>query len=145
MLAREIEIPTKEEFLKQRILGRLAAEVVERFGTDLEQYLDYYEANEEYLVPGSERLSYVVDVDAASLKLSNRDPAILDVAIGLLEQDGENALARRVLDRYTEESFDTASEWRNWFKASADRLYFAEVNGHKFEVAPERLRGVEGQ
>ena len=146
ILEREIEIPTREEFLRQRILGRLAPEVVERFGTDLGKYLDYYEANEEYLVPGSQRLSYVVDVDAASLALSNRDPVILDVAIGLLEQDGENALARRVLDRYTDESFDTASEWRNWFEASADRLYFAEVNGHRFEVAPELLHDrIEGQ
>ena len=139
VLAREIEIPTKEEFLEQRILARLAPEIVERFGTDLEKYLEYYEANVEYLVPGSERLSYLVDPDAASLEISNRDPVILDVAISLLEQDGENALARRVLDRYTEESFGTPSEWREWFEASADRLYFAEVNGHKFEVAPERL------
>ncbi len=140
ILNREIEIPTKEEFLKQRILGRLAPEVVERFGTDLEAYLEYYEANEEYLVPGSARLSYVVDDDAASLKTSNRDPVILDTAISLLEQDGENALARRVLDRYTDESFDTASQWREWFDSKAARLYFAEVNGHKFEVAPEPLR-----
>ena len=140
VLAREIEIPTKEEFLKQRILGRLAPEIVERFGTDLTKYLEYYEANAEYLVPGSERLSYVVDADAAALEKSNRDPAILDAAIGLLERDSENALARRVLDRYTEESFDTARQWRNWFEASAGRLYFAEVNGHKFEVAPEPLR-----
>ncbi|MDE0227179.1 MAG: hypothetical protein OXP28_18880 [Gammaproteobacteria bacterium] len=140
ILAREIEIPTREEFLEQRILGRLAPAVVERFGTDLEKYLEYYEANVEYLVPGTERLSYVVDADAASLETSNRDPVILDVAISLLEQDGENALARRVLDRYTEESFDTASGWREWFEANADHLYFAEVNGHKFEVAPERLR-----
>ena len=146
VLAREIEIPTKEEFLEQRILGRLAPEIVERFGTDLDKYLEYYEANVEYLVPGSERLSYVVDADAASLEVSNRKPVILDVAISVLEQDGENALARRVLDRYTEESFDTASEWRKWFEASADRLYFAEVNGHKFEVAPEPLHHlVEGQ
>ena len=141
VLAREIEIPSREEFLEQRILGRLASEVVERFGTDLEKYLEYYEANVEYLVPGSERLSYVVDDDAASLQISNRDPVILDVAISLLEQDGENALARRVLDRYTEESFDTAPEWREWFKANANRLYFAEVNGHKFEVAPEPFHG----
>jgi len=146
VLAREIEIPTREEFLEQRILGRLAPEVVERFGTDLEKYLEYYEANVEYLVPGSERLSYVVDDDAASLWMSNRDASILDAAISLLEEDGENALARRVLDRYTEESFDTASEWRKWFQANADRLYFAEVNGHKFEVAPEPLHDrVEGQ
>lgn len=146
VLTQEIEIPTREEFLEQRILGRLAPELVERFGTDLDKYLEYYEANVEYLVPGSERLSYVADADAATLEISNRDPVILDAAISLLEQDGENALARRVLDRYTGESFDTAPEWRKWFEAVADRLYFAEVNGHKFEVAPERLHDhVEGR
>ena len=147
MLAQESpEVPTMEEYIEQRILGRLPDELVSEFGMEFDKYLDYYEENLEYLMPASGRYQYLADEDVVALGVSNRDPAILDTAISLWEQDSGNEHVRRILERYTTESFESASEWRAWYEANAGRFYFAELNGHKFRVIPaSSANGATGQ
>ncbi|MDH5455231.1 MAG: hypothetical protein OEY37_04105 [Gammaproteobacteria bacterium] len=131
------EIPTLDDYVEQRILDRLPEELVDRFGMDLGRYLDYYEENVEFLVPDSSPYQYVVDPDAAALGVSNRQTEILDRAISLLEHDPTDPRARRLLARYTAASLETPAEWREWFAANVDRMYFAELNGQKFRLIPD--------
>ena len=68
---------------------------------------------------------------------SNRKVETLQRLIELLDDPKQAAAARRGLARYTRETFQTPQEWRAWFAKSRDRIYFTDVGGYKFLVAPE--------
>ena len=131
------DIPSESEWLNDRVKNAFPEQLFERFGTNRDDYLKYYEKNLEFLVPGSGKYQYVVDADVESLNIANRDPQVLNVAISWLEEDTGDSRARSILERYTAESFDTAAEWREWFDKNADRFYFTDLDGHRFEVVPE--------
>jgi hypothetical protein len=129
-------------------------EVRKPFGTDAEKYLAYYRENREYLhpmwgvgTPGSPdppRNLLAVDEDVKRLYLSNRKVGLLKRCVSLLEKGEEVKLARRVLKRYTNEQFADAKEWRDWLDKNRDRLFFSDVGGYKFFVAPEGKQAVAG-
>jgi hypothetical protein len=45
--------------------------------------------------------------------------------------------ARRLLARYTNESFQSAEQWQSWFEENKDRIFFSDVGGFKFFVVPK--------
>jgi hypothetical protein len=112
----------------------LPSELRDQFGNDVSKWRAYYQDNLEYLRPGEDPSVFVVDVDAASLRISNRDVRILDHCIGLLERRQDEQLAHRLLDRYTEKTFDTPAEWRAWFVQHKNRLFFCDSAGYRFRV-----------
>jgi hypothetical protein len=120
-----------ENFIK----GLFPASLRERFGTDAEKYLRFYRENLEYL-----RSSYdhkiSVDEDVKSLGLSNRKVELLDRCVSMLEKHENPELALRVLGRYTNETYTNAKDWRNWLDTNRARLFFTDVGGFKFLVAP---------
>ena len=131
------DILAESEWLNDRVKKAFPKKLVEKFGTDRDAYLKYYEANLEYLIPGNKKSHYIVDADAKSLELSNRDSKILSVAIDLLNKGGDNSkTAQRILERYTNESFTTAAQWQKWYDRNVGLFYFTDLNGHKFEVVP---------
>ena len=109
-----------------------------RFGDDPQKYIAWVEENMEFF--RSEGESYksklVVDEDVKALGLSNRSVALLDRCVAMLEQGDRPELARRVLERYTDEAFDDPAAWRSWLDENRDRLFFTEVGGYKFVVVP---------
>ena len=114
-----------------------------RFGMDAEKYWAYYSENFEYLylqpdVDESTGIStpFLVDEDAKALGTSNRQVASLDKWVSMLEQGNDRALALRLLNRYTQEEFDTPGKWRAWFEKNRKQLFFSDVGGFKFFVAP---------
>jgi hypothetical protein len=52
----------------------------------------------------------------------------------MLEQKENVDLAQRVLERYTTQKFTTAAEWRAWFSANKNNLFYTEAGGFKFMV-----------
>jgi hypothetical protein len=108
-----------------------------RFGTDSEKYLAYYRENLEYLHPSSSIL--VVDEDVKNLCLSNRKVEILDRCVRMLEEGDRSELALRILRRYTTENLQDASAWRAWLEEGRGRLFFTDVGGYKFLVAPASI------
>ena len=112
----------------------LNQDLVEQIGENWNQYLEYYLDNFDYLTTVG-RGQVDVDPDAQALGIANNDPAILDAAIERLGGP-DDELAARILARYTNESFDSADEWRAWVDTSRDRLYFTETGGYKFLVQP---------
>jgi hypothetical protein len=123
------EVQSFEDYVK----GYVTPELFARFGTDTKAYHEYYKANYEYYyVAGQHGLQ--LDTDAQKLGLSNRNTALLDKCIHLLEQNKDTALARRILIRYTTVDFKTAAAWRTWFTRNKAKLFYTEAGGFKFMV-----------
>lgn len=95
---------------------------------DVEQLVSYYRDNVEYLRTDGKG-GFVVDEDARQLGISNRDIALLDKCVGLLKSNEKTDLAQRVLERYTRQQMDTATDWRRWLDAHRDALRFDEPTG----------------
>lgn len=115
------------------IKGYAGPELFARFGAHTQLYHQYYRDNYEYFYP-FDGYSLQLDTDAQKLGLSNRKVAILEKCIGLLEEQQDTALARRVLERYTVEHFPNAAAWREWLTKNKDRLFYTEAGGFKFMV-----------
>ena len=115
------------------------------FGNDPERYINYYRDNLEFLCLGQgSGFPLAVDEDVKGLGLSNRKVELLERCISMLEHGDQPDRALRVLKRYTTEDFADAKDWRTWFLAHRDRLFFTDVGGFKFMVAPESTRGTSG-
>ena len=56
----------------------------------------------------------------------------------MLERKDQPELATRLLERYTQEEFDTAQRWRDWLEGNRNRLFFSDVGGFKFFVGPAK-------
>lgn len=81
---------------------------------------------------------FLVDQDLRSLGIdSNNSLNTLERLISLLNDENKAGTARRLLNRYTEESFKTPAEWQAWFDKNRNRIYFSDVGGYKFRVIPE--------
>jgi len=121
---------------KKWIPRSLPADVVKKFGLDADKLVAYYTENFEYLHPTGERPSqFVVDEDAKAIGPSNRKVELLDRCIAKLEKHDQPELALRLLKRYTQENFETATQWRKWLDANRGRIFFSDVGGYKFFVA----------
>jgi hypothetical protein len=112
-----------------------------RFGNDPEKYIGWMKKNLEYLLFEGDAYDAkpVVDEDVNGLGLSNRKVELLEKCIAMLEQADRPDLASRILKRYTTEDCQTPQEWRSWLEANRRRLFFTDVGGFKFVVAPEYL------
>jgi len=84
-----------------------------------------------------DRSAYTIDTDLKSLGIeSNRKPETLEKLIALLREKQKAALARKLLGRYTVEAFETPRQWQVWLTNNRERIYFSDVGGYKFRVAP---------
>jgi hypothetical protein len=125
-----------QENHKKWIPESLPEDVRKEFGLDADKLLAYYKQNLEYLRATSKRpLQFAVDEDAKAVGPSNRKVELLDRCIARLEKHDQPELALRLLKRYTQENFETATQWRNWLDANRGRLFFSDVGGYKFFVA----------
>ena len=126
-----------------RLVDRFFSEGVRKqCGTDAEKYIAWVRDNYEWLRPGaaaSDLPEIAIDEDAKALGQSNRKAESLDAWVKLLERKEQSEVALRVLKRYTSESFDDATSWRKWLDGNRDRLFFDEVGGYGFRVAPKGL------
>jgi len=97
--------------------------------------ITYYRQNMEWIYWDK---GFKVDDDLKGLGLdSNRKIASLQRLIELLDNAQDAATAKKLLSRYTECSFETPLQWRQWFDENRNRLYFTDTGGYKFKVVPE--------
>jgi hypothetical protein len=57
----------------------------------------------------------------------------------MLERGDRPEQALRILRRYTTEDRADAAGWRAWLEANRSRLFFTDVGGFKFLIAPDSL------
>ncbi len=111
------------------------AELLTKYKDDPAGLADYYGKNIELVY--HDKL-YLVDQELTSLGLkSNRRIATLERLVALLADEQKAPSARLLLKRYTEQTFESAQDWQKWLAAGRGRIYFTDVGGFKFKVAPE--------
>ncbi|WBU88649.1 hypothetical protein [Cellulophaga omnivescoria] len=109
----------------------------EKFGENWAMYENYYKENMDYFYPiPDERYTYwsAVDEDAKALGIANNNIKILETAIAMLTNNDRTEMAKRILKRYTNETFSTAKEWKKWFNKNRKNLYFSEGDGYKYII-----------
>ncbi|MFK7738930.1 MAG: protein-disulfide reductase DsbD domain-containing protein [Planctomycetota bacterium] len=74
------------------------------------------------------------DEELRRFGVGNGDPTLIEKAIKALANSGQAEAAQNILRRYTDQSFETAAQWRAWWTQSSDRLFFTEAGGYKWLV-----------
>ena len=122
---------------KDFFLSCFPGALYEKYHADPNGLLEYYRSNIEW-VYGDGALPFRVDEELKGLGLdSNRTIASLQRLIELLDDAQRAATAKKLLGRYTECSFETPTQWRQWFDENKNRIYFTDTGGYKFKVVPE--------
>lgn len=114
------------DYLKER-----NPELYKVFGEDEAEYARYYDKNRPYFRPDSkEGYGLEIDQEARSLGIANNDIRLLDKAIELLGNGGNDAVTgRTLLERYTLCRFATPAEWKAWLDTNRNRMFFSESGG----------------
>jgi hypothetical protein len=115
--------------LKEVFRRTFPEELYDKYHADPNGLTAYYRKNLELIYPDR---AYRVDEELRSLGLdSNRKVETLERLFGLLRDETHRVLAQKLISRYTDgrSSFD--------LDKGRDRIYFSDVGGYKFFVAPE--------
>jgi len=116
-------------------VGQFPEELYGKYGQDPDGLVKYYRENLEWVY--RDRV-FKVDEELKGLGLdSNRKIESLQRLIELLDDPQHAATAKQLLTRYTDRSFETGQQGRQWLAESKDRIYFTDVGGYKFKVVPE--------
>ena len=99
------------------------------FGNEEEEYQRFYDKNRKWFHPEADGYSLDIDEDVRTLGIANNDIRLIDTCISMLEKGEVVELATRVLHRYTLCRFATPIEWRQWFDAYKEKMFFTESGG----------------
>jgi hypothetical protein len=120
---------------KEFFTGNFPSELWEKYASDPNGLVQYYKQDMEFVY--QDRV-FRIDDELRSLGInSNRSVDALQRLIGLLQDQTHADTARGLLARYTNESFASAEQWQQWLTANRDRIFFSDVGGYKFFVAPK--------
>jgi hypothetical protein len=118
-----------------KVTPGIAMEVLKRYVKDPQGLAQYFRENLEWVYYDK---GLRIDDELKSLGIdSNRKVESLRRLIDLLEDAPQANTARQLLSRYTDRSFETVPQWRQWLEENKDRLFFSDVGGYKFFVVPE--------
>lgn len=132
-----LQMPIKKE-TREWTIRREPEELKKKFGEDWAAYENYYKENMDYFYAlEGEWYKSAVDEDAKALGIANSDIKLLETALKMLKDDEQAAIAQGILTRYTTESFETAGEWKKWYKQNRKNLYFSEGDCFKWIVLPK--------
>ncbi len=110
-------------------------ELWEKYGSDPDGLVQYYRENLEFTYRDK---VFRIDSELKSLGMdSNRNLDTLERLISFLQDESQTDTARRLLARYTNQSFESTEEWQSWFESNRDRIFFSDVGGYKFLVVPK--------
>ena len=128
------ELESLEKYTEKNA-KRLFPKLWEQYGgDDLNVYLDVMLENRDYLRAKGDWTynSARIDEDVAHYQIPNYDPKLLEHCIGLLEKKEDMERAQRVLERYTDLTFESVAGWRAWFNEAREGLFFSDSGGYRF-------------
>lgn len=107
-----------------------------------EEYVENPDALKAFLVQNREYMysdisaqySLKIDEDAKALGISNRDIKLLYKAVEMLHKGEQAEMAKRILNRYSKEKFETAGEWKQWLDSNKKKLFFTDSGGYVWLV-----------
>ena len=112
-------------------------ELWKKYGDDWRGLMRHYQDSYEWIYHDTDRV-YRIDTELKALGIeSNRTVEALERLIALLDDAEHAESARKLLDPYALESFETAEQWRTWFAANRERIFFSDIGGYKFRVIPK--------
>ncbi|MHC4553537.1 MAG: hypothetical protein ACYSUT_12365 [Planctomycetota bacterium] len=115
--------------------GTFAADLKEKYKDNPDGLVKYYTENFEFIYRDR---TFVIDEDIKSLGLSsNRTLETLEKLVQMLGDRKKSKTARKLLVKYTNESFRSPKQWQDWFDKNKDRIFFSDFGGYKFFVTPE--------
>ena len=133
------EAESFEEYRDKAFSRAFPAALIAELGKDdPAAYIDYVEANIGYAIPaGGMYDGYAFDEDAKAFGFANDNLNLLRAAVNAIGVGGDLAEpGARILERYTDQSFETAAEWQAWYLEHRDRLFFSDVGGYRWYVGP---------
>ena len=102
---------TELEFLSRTF--NVPRDVARQIGFDGKAYVDFHASHLEYLRPvAGKTFKFEIEPDVQELGISNRDINLLDTCVDMLERGDRADLSRRVLLRYTNQTFEHPAQWR---------------------------------
>lgn len=117
-------------------LKAFQGEAFDILGEDQDAYVKYYDINKDYFYCLPFDYNLKLDKVVAEWGIANNDIRLLEKAISLLETENKNSdnykKALGVLHRYTLCDFKSASDWRRWFNANKNKLFFTQSGGWIF-------------
>ena len=120
---------------KEFFMRTFPTELWETYGSDPDGLVQYYKENLEFIYRDK---VFLIDSELKSLGLnSNRSVDSLEQLIGLLEDNTNADTAMRLLTRYTNQTFQNAEDWKQWFENNRDRIFFSDVGGYKYFIIPK--------
>jgi len=120
---------------KEFFSGSFSSDLMGKYEGDPNGLVQYYKSDFELIYRDK---VYCIDSELKALGInSNRTVDALQRLIGLLQDQTHADTARGLLARYTNESFASAEQWQQWLTANRDRIFFSDVGGYKFFVAPK--------
>jgi len=138
LLKQDSKFPDRTYYLKS-----VPKKIVEKYVDDWNAYQKYYEDNlgyigvsevKEHKEYGFKYQDFVIDEDLQDLGIANNDIQLLEKCITMLETNEQPEVAKKLLGKYTNETFSSAKEWRKWFKKNKEKLFFTETGGYKWMV-----------
>jgi hypothetical protein len=118
-----------------RVRPYIPDDITEKFLGDPNGLVQYYKDNIEFIYLDRQ---FRVDSELKSLGLdSNRSLESLERLVDFLNDETKADIAQLLLKRYTNQSFQDAEDWGQWFENNSYRIYFSDVGGYKFLVVPE--------
>jgi hypothetical protein len=118
-----------------RVTPYIPDDVTEKYLGDPNGLVQYYKDNLEFIC--LER-QFRVDRELKSLGLdSNRTLESLERLIDFLNDETKANTAWLLLKLYTNQSFQNAEDWKQWFENNRDGIYFSDMGGYKFFVVPQ--------
>ena len=119
---------------REQLVQMLLPEQFAIYGTDYDRYSEYFEGKDGYYFDDKAQGNIVVDEDAKFLKIPIGDIRLLEKAIDLLGDEATSAMGQRLLDRYTLRKFSTQRQWKEWFAANREKIFFSEGGGWVYLV-----------
>lgn len=109
--------------------------VIDECGREPGRVLAWYRARLDYLVTSKAGTVFDVDPDCVALGVGNRDPRFFEAVLARLDRDPEDAVARRLLDRYARVAeARTVAELRAWHERVRPYLFFTDKDGFVWRV-----------
>ncbi len=128
-------------YVNTDVVARAAAE-----GWDRAKWIQWYDANEDWMGPDSEGKA-AVDEHAKALDIAFATTELFEKGIPLLRSTNEKtASARDLLARYSPSGPGRAAsveEWSKWWNANRPYLFFSEAGRYQWYIDPlAKKRGV---
>ncbi|MFC1783903.1 hypothetical protein ACFL02_10035 [Planctomycetota bacterium] len=121
---------------QERYTSYFSDDLVEKYKDNPAGLVKHFEDNFEFIYCQGSK--FLIDEELKSLGLdTNRKVSTLQQLIAMLSNDSQDDTAQQLLDRYTDQSFDTAEEWQKWLDENRDRLFFSDTGGYKFFAVPK--------